>query len=116
MPYKNIEDKKTHAQGYYQAHREQMNKASREHKQRVRHILYDNLGRVCVSCGYDDIRALTFDHIHDDGAICRRKYKGHSNEYAYLAKHIDEAKLIIQVMCMNCQLIKKGIDKEDNTL
>lgn len=39
----------------------------RNYYQEHRSKVFDMLGRQCVKCGFDDIRALQIDHIHGGG-------------------------------------------------
>ena len=63
----------------------------------------------CHHCGYDDIRALSIDHINGGGSKHRKSIKGYLI-YAWLRKNnYPEG---YQVLCMNCQFIKKYENKE----
>ena len=65
------------------------------------------LGARCAQCGYDaDVRALQFDHIHNDGAADRRRFKIQSTMYRYYLKHPAEARRRLQTLCANCNFIK----------
>lgn len=71
----------------------------------------------CVQCGFQDIRALTIDHVLNDGAEERRKFSGSrrnfggSKLYAHLKKHnYPEG---YQVLCFNCNVIKYRNHLED---
>lgn len=63
----------------------------------------------CNRCGFKDIRALTIDHIKGNGAEHRRKLR-HHNFYDWLIKH--NFPKGYQVLCMNCQWIKRDKNKE----
>ena len=63
-------------------------------------------GKKCVKCGFDDQRALQFDHIHDDGATERKKRKTTALSYYYYTDNPSIAKKRIQVLCANCNRIK----------
>ena len=68
-------------------------------------------GKKCRKCGYDkDVRALSFDHKDNDGNKHRRK-KGYSDQtrYVYWLKNPELAKKKLQVLCMNCNQIKRYI-------
>lgn len=58
---------------------------------------------ACAHCGYKDERALTLDHINDDGAEHRRK-EGFAHAAVWARTNGWPA--IFQVLCMNCQFIK----------
>jgi len=78
-------------------------------KQRVDLIKF--LGGFCEDCGFDDIRALQLDHINGGG--CQEYKNGRNNEmYRYYNKHRFEAMQKFQVLCANCNWIKKSKNKE----
>jgi len=64
---------------------------------------------VCARCGFDDIRALSIDHINNDGNKHRREARPKRTRagvgfYEWLRKNnYPEG---FQVLCMNCQFIK----------
>lgn len=73
--------------------------------------LFDILGRNCLRCGFDDIRALQFDHINGDGNKERKasKYKNHiAYWYKGWADRPEKAKQMLQVLCANCNIIKES--------
>ena len=62
---------------------------------------------LCVNCGFDDIRALTIDHVFNDGGQQRKmlpETRG-SCFYPWLKKH--KFPVGYQTLCMNCQFIKR---------
>ncbi len=56
-------------------------------------------------CPTDDKRCLQIDHIRGDGAADRKRLGGSAIRY-YL-KHIDEAKSNLQLLCANCNWVKR---------
>lgn len=74
---------------------------------------YSNGTNVCVSCGFKDIRALTIDHINGDGSIERKLLgnKGRGSHF-YIYLKINNFPKGYQVLCMNCQFIKRHNNKE----
>ena len=59
---------------------------------------------ACVKCGFNDIRALSIDHINNDGGEHRKVVKS-GRIYKWLRdNHYPEG---YQTLCMNCQFIKK---------
>lgn len=61
----------------------------------------------CAYCGFSNINALQFDHIHNDGTNDRKRFnKLNSTMYNYYVKHPKEAKRKLQVLCANCNWIK----------
>jgi hypothetical protein len=73
---------------------------------------YSNGTMKCAKCGYSDIRALCIDHINGGGrkhAIKLRKMG--TNLYPWLIKQ--NFPIGYQVLCANCNNIKKIENKED---
>jgi hypothetical protein len=83
--------------------------------QRTRNKLFVILGEQCIRCGFSDKRALQFDHINGDGAK-ERKLKSAKTYviYKYYILHPEEAKERLQVLCANCNSIKRIENKEYN--
>jgi len=74
---------------------------------KIRMLLFKQLGYKCIICGYNDIRALQFDHINNDGAKQRKIHGNSQKEYLYYTKHLDEVDVMLQVLCCNCNWIKQ---------
>ncbi len=67
----------------------------------------------CNRCGFDDVRALQLDHIKGDGAIERKKFKNsHYEWHFYRYENPDLAKEKLQVLCANCNWIKREENDE----
>jgi hypothetical protein len=81
-----------------------INKKSR-HKTRMRVI--EKLGGKCVKCGFDNWMALQIDHINGDG----RKDKKYLDGYI-LNSSDDEIKNNFQLLCANCNSIKRHENNE----
>lgn len=95
------------------SHRELMRRVRKELKLEV-FSHYCNGEIKCQKCGFSDIRALTIDHINGDGAEHRRKLKHASKTYSWLRKNNYPDGF--QVLCMNCQFIKKFENKEHSQI
>lgn len=101
---------------YYMEHRDSMlRKQIKRNKERRLEMKIDILSYYspeikCVKCGFDDIRALTIDHIHGGGRQHREKVGRGYSFYLWLKKNnYPEG---YQVLCMNCQFIKMYERKE----
>ena len=70
----------------------------------------------CIKCGFRDMRVLQFDHINGTGAKNKKKFKGQKTEMLYLYYHPLEAKKTIQVLCANCNWIKRYEKLEYNRM
>ena len=64
---------------------------------------YSSGANVCAHCGFDDIRALSIDHIDGGGTKHRKEIKG--DMYDWLKRN--NYPKGYQVLCMNCQFIKR---------
>lgn len=61
--------------------------------------------KCCSRCGFDDIRALSLDHINSDGNFWNKKLNmGGMSFYEYVKRNWPKG---LQVLCMNCQFIKR---------
>lgn len=84
---------------------------SRIREQRKKYL--EMLGSKCVRCGYsEDWRALQVDHIKSEGVIDRKRFRGGRGGMYYYLKHPYEAKQNLQVLCANCNAIKRHEQKE----
>ena len=84
----------------------------RRRYQKVRTEILDLLGRACVCCGFDDLRALQIDHVNGGGG--RDRKVGSATYYARILKSIQEGSDEFQILCANCNAIKKYDNKEHN--
>lgn len=95
---------------YRDINKEQINKVKRnwwkEKTPPIRQKLFQILGNKCCRCGYSDIRALQLDHLLGDGYLERNK----SNKY-YVENPL-EAIFKFQLLCANCNWIKRVEQKE----
>jgi len=89
---------------YRKQNPEKYRKQSRQAKSKLKSKIFDMYGYSCVKCGFSNIKALTLDHINNDGAIDRKK---HGERGVYLRALIPENKKEFQILCMNCQFIKR---------
>lgn len=77
---------------------------------------YSNNKQECAYCGFDDIRALSIDHINGGGLAHRREIGTNAGFYRWLRQeNYPEG---YQVLCMNCQFIKRieNNEQEGNKL
>ena len=78
-------------------------------KDRIRVIEF--LGNRCKKCGFANALALQIDHINGGGRKDRARYKNDpSNFYRAVLK---DKKNKYQLLCANCNQIKRSINKED---
>jgi hypothetical protein len=89
---------------------EKYNAQSRAAKKRIKDAVFAKYGTACTRCGFKDVRALTLDHVLNNGAkeraeigergVYKRAIEGHESEY--------------QILCMNCQFIKRVEARHEN--
>lgn len=77
-----------------------------------RRKLLDALGGRCVRCGYDDWRGLQIDHIYGGGNAERKKFKSIEAYYKNIEEHGTQK---YQILCANCNQIKRYEQKESST-
>jgi hypothetical protein len=99
-------------------HHEKLNQNQKTRGSRLREAVIERLGGPrCRACGYDaDVRALQIDHIHGDGWIDRQRFGASSTPKYYLAlSRLDDMTLHLnyQILCANCNTIKRFEEKED---
>lgn len=93
----------TEKERYHDSHLMAVRKTYYKAKQQVFEH-YCPEGPRCTLCGFDDTRALSVDHLNGDGADHRRMLKG-INIYRWIVRN--DFPTQFQVLCMNCQWIKR---------
>ena len=97
---------------YHIKNADRRSKYSKERWQRLRRELLNDLGgEKCVKCGISDWRVLQIDHINGGGrqeALTNPKFK---SLVAY-GKHIRKDLSRYQVLCANCNCIKRVENNE----
>ena len=74
-------------------------------------MVLDVLGRSCAICGFSDVRALQIDHINGGGRR-HRLLLGSGNDPRFY-KDVLENKYKFQILCANCNQIKRVENKEN---
>lgn len=67
-------------------------------------------GKQCVICGCLDVRCLQFDHINGGG--CKESRIMGNKMLKHYINNPEEAKAKLQVLCANCNWIKRYINNE----
>jgi 5-methylcytosine-specific restriction endonuclease McrA len=116
---------------YYLKNKEKLNRQVRENLKRpgvkerknaldrlralqAKRTIYGVLGGTkCVHCGYDkDIRALQLDHINGGGRKDRDENRSTTKILKMHRDNLDSLKDKYQVLCANCNVIKKFDNNE----
>ncbi|KKR07004.1 MAG: hypothetical protein UT33_C0006G0080 [Candidatus Peregrinibacteria bacterium GW2011_GWC2_39_14] len=88
-------------------------KSFRERKAKARCEIIEMLGNKCSKCGFEDERALCLDHVNGGGKKEQKKFGG-----SYIMQILKRIKLgseEYQLLCCNCNQIKKIDNKEDTS-
>lgn len=89
---------------------EKIRKNNDKYNHNLRQQVVDYLGGKCVKCGFNDIRALQIDHINGGGY---QEMKNLSAKQRYrLVLQTEKDKNKYQLLCANCNWIKRFEDKE----
>ncbi len=91
-------------------HRERVIKCNTK----LRKEILNALGGKCVRCGFSDPRALQIDHVHGDGSHYRLARLQSHKYYRLILKAIQEGSQEYQLLCANCNWIKRAERKEYN--
>lgn len=91
---------------------DQDREAQRVNKERARQEVVDWFGGCCVKCGFSDWRALQIDHIHGGGLGDARTKQSPHFFRRWLNNHPIEAREHYQLLCANCNWIKRHENNE----
>lgn len=72
----------------------------------LREDVFIKLGHVCARCGFSDKRALQIDHVNGDGFLELRG-GGRTSGYSYLKRVLADRSGRYQILCANCNWIKR---------
>lgn len=77
--------------------------------QRLQLIDLLSFGRFsCAYCSYDtDFRALEIDHKNSDGCNDRKRFSNQNHMISYYLSNMEEAFNKLQILCSNCNRIKR---------
>jgi len=84
----------------------------RERTLRRRKELISFLGGECVHCGISDTRCLQFDHKHGGGCKEVKLFKGQKSMFMFYYRNPHIAQFKLQILCANCNSIKRIENKE----
>ena len=125
---KNKERIKLRTKSYQSRNKERHNRSSNEFYYRNKTYYFDKShniytrnkeklfiilgGKKCVQCGYDNPLGLQIDHIFSDGAHDRRTIGTSRELIIYYVKHPELAINKLQILCANCNQIKRHTHDE----
>lgn len=123
---KNLERCRAYDREWRSRHRERLNKKTndsrRENRVRLREMENKRnqlkrlkilwiLGGVCSKCGFSDDRALQIDHVKGNGNE-ERRIRNLVHNYGSWMRVLAERKNDYQILCANCNWIKRADMKE----
>ena len=103
-PEKAKKVKRDRMRQYRRADPDRFAEHSRKANRKQRQDLLVRYGGICVLCAFRDSRALTLDHILNDGAEERKK-KSQTQIYREALETFQPKRY--RVLCMNCQFITR---------
>jgi hypothetical protein len=104
----------------YDKHKDKICLQARERNRKIKEevMRYYSPELKCLRCGFSDIRALSIDHLDGKGAEHRRKLSGLKRGgrifYSWFKKNNYPSGF--QVLCMNCQFIKREENNEGKVI
>ena len=77
--------------------------------------IYQIFDNRCSNCGFNNISCLTLDHKDGKGRKERKTRFGgyYIRFYKYYSTHSEEAKQKLELLCFNCNLVKKHLNNEN---
>lgn len=87
-------------------------KYNKEYLSKAKKDIFDLLGYKCSLCGFSDIRALQIDHINGGGSKELGNNPSRVKYYRFVVQSILNRENKYQLICANCNWIKKHINKE----
>jgi hypothetical protein len=103
---------------YSALHPEKRTLECARYNDKLRQAIIEAFGGQCVQCGFSDPRALQLDHINGDGRRLNDWRKGNRPHwdlrarYTFIVTHPEEAHRTLQLLCANCNWIKRVEKKE----
>ena len=98
----------TDAEEWKKANHEKSLVTRRTRSQLLRLEIIELLGGKCVSCGFNDWRALQVDHINGGGTKHRKTFShSPSSLFEEIIKSIKLNEYKYQLLCANCNWIKR---------
>lgn len=95
---------------YNKTHPEVVREQGRRRRAKDRQRVLDKFGGKCAHCGFDDPRALQIDHVNGGG----KKEIKEIGQYACQVKARNDSSGAYQLLCANCNWIKRFDNNEIN--
>ena len=83
--------------------------------QQLRTEIFKLLGDKCIKCGFSNIYALQIDHVNGGGHKALIKMRKNTKKYYMeILDHIKNGSKEYQLLCANCNWIKRYENEETN--
>lgn len=107
--YRNSEKGKKYRKEYYENTKIEKARKTKIRRQKLRLQILETISSIpkCKQCDIDDIRVLTIDHINNDGAQERKTVSDVAYYIKILKMEENDIKKQYQVLCRNCNWIKR---------
>lgn len=92
--------------------KEQQRIRTRNYRNRLRDGVIKTLGNECLSCGIKDKRVLQVDHIWGGGSKELKNSGNGPSYYKRILKSIENNENKYQVLCANCNWVKRHTNNE----
>lgn len=99
---------------YREKNRQRIREKARISAKVARELAIQALGRLCVSCGFSDVRALQIDHINGGGCKEKKVIRNNTNYHLMVTESVIKGEGKYQLLCANCNWIKRVENKEIN--
>lgn len=96
---------------HYKKHNQEISDYGAKIRNNTKEKLFNILGHKCIECGNTDKRVLQFDHINGNGHKWRMSLTSGFTKLNVLLK-LPNLKDEIQVLCANCNWVKRYENKE----
>ena len=87
-------------------------KLRRNYQREHRMAALETLGKVCVKCGFSDIRALQIDHMNGGGQKEIKRLGSRTKLYKLVIQSVLNKENKYQLLCANCNWIKRYENNE----
>jgi len=94
--------------------KEALKAQNRNNMKKSRVEIVQRLGGECKICGFLDTRALQIDHVNGDGSAERKEFGFSKGYHKRILISIEAGENKYQLLCANCNWIKRFENKECN--
>lgn len=109
-------EKESRFKKFYKNHSLKRKIETREYQRRLRKATLDLLGGKCIRCEFSDFRALQIDHINGGGNKDIKKKGRGGQYYNQVIKSFLNNENVYQLLCANCNWIKRSENKENRQI